>query len=80
MKDKKKSEKAKPVLKMINQKTGFEEKLTSDEVIKHFKALGIPSEPFTVKDDFNKDVLITEIKLVYGSDGEIMAYTYDEIS
>lgn len=71
MKDKKKSEKAKPVLKIINQKTGQMEKAL-------FLELNIPSEPFTVKDDFNKDVLITEIKLVYGSDGKIMAYTYDE--
>ena len=73
---KKKSQKAKPVLKMINQKTGFEENHLNRSL--EFKALGIPSEPFTVKDDFNKDILITEIKLVYGSDNKIMAYTYDE--
>ena len=36
----------------------------------------VPREPFTVKDDKGKDILITEIEIRRGSDDEITGWIY----
>jgi len=37
----------------------------------------VPREPFTVKDDNGKDILITEIEITRGRDDEITGWIYN---